>query len=192
MESRFDDARARGWREQYRAFPVGSSLLYDDPHSLIIGDESWEPVPGPLGVPQPVQTQFHNGTFYQLMRRWVRRAGAQELDQQIDTSAAGALELAGQAIRHAAEDNRLPAPDPDTPIWQQIREVLEAFSAQVATFTEARRVLLALADACDRAEREGGSDATVIDAFDAALCLGPCGWDDTANAIRRLCGVDDG
>ena len=200
MESHFDDARARGWREQYRALSVGVSLLYEDSWPLAIGDESWEPVPGPLGVPQPVQTQFHDGTFYQLSRRWVRRVGAHAPD--LHAQETNAFELAGQAIRHAAEDNHLPTPDPGAPIHQQIREVLEAFSAQVATFTEGRRVLLALAEGCRSAHdyemrtahpRELEAPGRILKALHDALKLSDDSlWDDTADAIRRLCGVDDG
>lgn len=164
MESRFDDHRARGWREQYKVFTVStaSSLFYDDPKKVNFGTKSepdwWEPVPGPHGVLRPVRTQFHNGTFYQLARRWMRRVGVEEvadddeelarlhdqvwslseqrdeLRRQIDTSAAGA------DLLRIADALGCPGAHPDAMIAsiRADRDQIAALEAQVAALTTER------------------------------------------------------
>lgn len=59
---------------------------------------------------------------------------------------------------------------------------------------DARRVLLALADACGRAvpgETHSRAALRALEGVDVALGLDGCGWDETAAALRKLCGVSD-
>lgn len=81
------------------------------------------------------------------------------------------------------------------PVGAQVAQLAEQVAALTAERDAARRVLLVMAAACQRAHDDGDlspDDALdVIAAVDGAIGGGISTWAGTAAALRKLCGVSD-
>ena len=96
----------------------------------------------------------------------------------------------GEVLERAREQGATP-PDLQLRVVESIGRDVQSLTARLeaaeADRDKARRVLLAMADAC-----ESCLAAHVINTLDEALHLDPFSmWTETAAALRKLCGVSD-